>query len=374
MKGKGVYIWNTLDIVSRRFGGSAAKMATDLRDAGVAFVAIKIVNAANVWQNLEPVFAALKRRNIVTGAWGYSYLNGQWGNTAAEEAKAVLAAIDKYKPAFYLLDVEGYLRWQFVRTAIFAREINVANLQIPIGLNSYALPNYQPSYMYPWKIIASCCSFNCPQVYWRTADPVQRLQQSRSQYAALLPKLEMPLVAGDMYFEHGIRPSPGEVTDFLTFCKQDSKIEGALMWSYDQKFTEPALWKAFTEVSWPTEELPNPIPEPASPVAQAAALAKRTMTGELECAVAMPQIDRLLRSAPEPVEPLKPAWVGVCNVSPGMRLNVRSAPSVNSQVIKKIETGQRIEVWKEKFNEGRLWLRIDESEQEWVAGEYVKRI
>jgi len=374
-KGKGIYIWNTLQIINQHFGGSIARMVGNLRDAGVSFVAMKIVNAAYVWPGLKDVFAEFEKRNITAGAWGYSYLNGAWGNTAEMEANAVLRAIDLYKPAFYLLDVEGQLRWQFIAAKIFANKIKAADLNIPIGLNSYALPDYQPLRMYPWRAIASCCTFNCPQVYWRTADPITRLQQSRTQYAALLPKLGIPMVAGDMYFERGIRPTPGEVKTFLEFCKQDKEITGALMWSYDQKFTEPALWKAFSEVFWPVTVAPVPIPEPMSNVELAALLAADTVAGNLECAPSMLQINKLLTGYTEPdIEPLKPAWVGVCNVAPTAKLNVRSAPSVNSIVVRQLQQGDRVEVWKEKFNEGRLWLRIRESAQEWVAGQYVKRI
>ena len=117
----------------------------------------------------------------------------------------------------------------------------------------------KPTYHRPFPRyqLRQVCDFDCPQVYWRGYLPVGKLETSKKEYAVLLPRLPFSLAAGDMYSEHGIKPTPQQVIEFLSACQKDPEIKAGVMWSMDQKKVVPELWEAFARFDWGTGESPE---------------------------------------------------------------------------------------------------------------------
>ena len=82
--------------------------------------------------------------------------------------------------------------------------------------------------------------------------PVEKLADSKKEYAKLTPKLPFSLPAGDMYTDRNLKPTPVEVLLFLDACNTDPEIDGAVMWSMDQKNKVPELWDAYSRYDWDT--------------------------------------------------------------------------------------------------------------------------
>jgi hypothetical protein len=316
--GKGLYVWLPKNI------GTPEEVADALVQSKTDFVAIKIHDAGVVYQGLEPYFEAIRAKGIACGDWGYVYL--KWN--ASAEAKGALAAIDQYKPDFYLIDAEAEALLQFVPATIFAKALRDGRPNLPIGLSSYWKPTWHGDL--PWKQLRSICNFDAPQVYWRGQDPVGKLSTSKAEFAAMSPKLPFLMPGGDMFYEAGIKPTPQQVLDFLAAAQKDGEITSVVFWSLDQKKIVPELWDAYSSFSWEDGSVEPPGPEPD----------------------------------PVPV----PLYIAVTTASAGLR--VRREPNTCADILDALPQGSRIEVWKEMCD----WVAIDEDETQWVSKTYIKKV
>ena len=322
--GKGVYVWMQEHIL----GGDVAEIVQMMVAAHVDFVVIKIHDGKDVRTDLLPLITALRAAGIVVGGWGYVYL--KWSPLA--EANAAVAAIQRYQPDFYLLDAEAYAKLQFVGAKIFRDRLRSLLPDFPVGLNSYWLPSLHPEL--PWYTLRVGCNFDCPQVYWRNRDPVGKLFASKAYFAKMTPKLPFPMVAGDMYYEYGVKPTPQEVWDFLQAAEDDPEIKSVVMWSADQAHIVPELWATFAAFEWEhAGEMPPPPP-------------------------------------PKDVQPL---YRAVCTASPNLR--IRSGPGASYATVGAVLRGDAVTVWEEKRdNLGQTWARTEEEKDDWVAAWYLKKI
>ena len=166
------------------------------------------------------------------------------------ELKGAKEAINRYNPDEYLIDAEAEAKYQFAAALIFSKGLRLAFPKLRIGLNSYWKPSYHPAL--PWYQFRQVCNFDAPQVYWRGWTVLEKLADSKKEYAKLTPKLPYSLPAGDMYTDRNLKPTPVEVLQFLNACYDDPEIDGAVMWSMDQKTKVPELWDAYSRFEWET--------------------------------------------------------------------------------------------------------------------------
>lgn len=246
--GKGVYIWQPKNIE----GGDPNRIAERFKLAGVQTVAVKICDGISVLQGLETLIQTLRSNDIRVGAWGYSYLNVN----PAREAKTVAAACTQYKPDFYLIDVETEVENNTAGATTFMTTLRPAVGTLPLGLNSFWETRYHPI---PWAVFLKYCDFTCPQVYWRGTNPIGKLLQTKQNY--LYPPggivKPMPFVAGDLYSETDLKPTPEQVTQFIGAVESDPTMHGVLMWAADDTETTPELWQAFSLYPWKKEGGPT---------------------------------------------------------------------------------------------------------------------
>ena len=250
--GKGTYLWN----ISSLFRGNVSAIVDCLVDARVSTVCAKIHDAAwSKWDNAQmaELQAGCLQHGITFGLYGYIYLYDP-----AAEAKYARKMIDKYQPAFYVIDAEGQAKGKFSQAQTFAN--GMAGTSVPVGLASYRYPSLHREL--PWKQFRSVCQFDSPQVYYRNGSPSYNLVRSMNEYDAFKPRLPY-LPAGDMYSEFGMEPTADAVTEFLSLCRDHEAIDGCLMWVADQKNRVPLLWDAFASFDWDSAGPPPPPPEKA---------------------------------------------------------------------------------------------------------------
>jgi hypothetical protein len=246
--GKGVYIWQPATIEN----GDPDRIAARLKLAGTQSAAVKICDGFQVLPGLEQLIQTLRNNQIRVGAWGYSYLN----RAPLQEANVVADACHRYNPDFYLIDVEAEVEGNTTGARIFMNALRPATAGLRLGLNSFWNVRLHPTF--PWAQFLEKVDFVCPQVYWRGVDPVGKLRQSQQDFANVpnSPEVPMPVVAGDMFTDVGVDPTPEQVTEFLAAADADPFIHGVLMWAADDTQTTAELWQAFSVYQWKKAGLP----------------------------------------------------------------------------------------------------------------------
>ncbi len=238
--GKGVYIWQPGTIED----GDPDRLLARMQMAGVQAVSFKLCEAAVVYKNLHPLIQKMRDNHIHVSGWGYSYLN----KFPVQEAHAVINACEMYEPDFYLIDVEAEVEGNYAGARMFMNELRPALSGLPLGLNTFWNVNLHPDF--PWQVFLEGVDFVCPQMYWRGTDPIGKLTQCQQSYADVANARPMPLIAGDLYTHLGVKPTPDQVTQWLTAVDKDPFIQGVYMWAADDTQTTPELWQAFSKYQW----------------------------------------------------------------------------------------------------------------------------
>jgi len=142
-------------------------------------------------------------------------------------------------PDFYLIDVEIEVEGNFGGSRMFLNELRPATAGLPLGLNSFWNVRLHPKF--PWIDYLNNVDFVCPQVYGHGVDPVGKLILSQQSYAEIpnAPEVPMSMVAGDMHTFKGMRPTPEQVTQFLSAADADPFIQGVIMWGRRQ-YADPS--------------------------------------------------------------------------------------------------------------------------------------
>jgi hypothetical protein len=387
--GKGVYIWQPINIE----GGDPYKILSRLQTAGVQSVALKICDGFNVLKGLETLIQVLRSNNILVAGWGYSYLT----QNPKREAQTVTEACKTYQPEFYLIDVEKEVESNYTGAQVFMNELRPALADLSLGLNTFWSVKDHP--LFPWEAFLSSVDFVCPQVYWRGVDPVGKLMQSQQGYANI-PSAKNPpmsIVAGDMYIDLGVKPTPDQVTQFLSAADTDPFIQGVFMWAADDRTTTPDLWQAFSLYQWNAGGPPIPT-QPigwakikvevglyirSAPLgSKVGALAK----GELApiwvvsdtkwAAITDKQDQWIFVGNPNYVEiamdsskiPVPPPGLYQAKVTPPQGLNVRD--KAGGTVLRALPIGTIVQVYEEMDG----WGRINPTQSEWVSTKYLSKI
>lgn len=317
---KGCYIWRPQNI----FDGDIDKIVRMMSDAKVNHVCIKVSDGWYTYPSMATLADELRQAGIIVGAWGYVYL--KWIPTT--EANAIVAGTKLLNASYLLHDIED--RASFFQWANGGRYMNRVRSQLPnlpMAMNSYWAMSKHPEI--PWSAIRNQSDFDAPQIYSRGTDPVSKYNQSKAEYAAKKPRLPFALPAGDMYFEGGVKPRPGDITLFLKRAKADLEAKGAIMWAADQRETTPALWEEFAAFDWETGT--------STPI--------------------------------DPIDPpvYEPLYAAVVFAD---FLYIRNRPDVSGSTVGYYKKGDRVTVYK---TEGS-WSCVDPIKDWWCGSKWLKRV
>ncbi len=387
--GKGVYIWQPVNIE----GGDPNKILSRLQTAGVQSVALKLCDGFNVLPGLDSIIQVLRNNNILVAGWGFSYLT----RDPKREAQAATNACKTYHPDFYLIDVEKDVENNYTGAKIFMNELRPALADMPLGLNTFWSVADHP--LFPWGVFLNSVDFVCPQVYWRGVDPVGKLVQAQQGYSKIpnAKVLPMPIVAGDMFTNLGVKSTPDQITQFLSAADTDPFIQGVFMWAADDQVTTPDLWQAFSKYEWKK----GGVPIPSQPIGWAKVKANDGLNirsaplgsklgaltkGELApifvisdtqwAAINDKQNQWIFVGNPNYVEvaldpskiPVPPPGMYQAKVSPPQGLNVRDKNG--GTVLRALTVGTIVIVYEEKDG----WARINPTQSEWVSSKYLSKI
>ena len=387
--GKGVYIWQPVNIE----GGDPNKILSRLQTAGVQSVALKICDGFHVTPGLAPLIQLLRSNNILIAGWGFSYLN----QNPKREAVAATNACRTYKPDFYLIDAEKEVENNFKGAKMFMNELRPALADTSLGLNTFWSVKDHP--LFPWEVFLNSVDFVCPQVYWRGDDPIGKLKQAQQGYANIpnAKNLPMPIVAGDMFINLGVTPTPDQITQFLSAADADPSIQGVFMWTADDQVTTPDLWQAFSKYQWKKGGLPIP----SQPIGWAKVKANDGLSirsapmgsklgaltkGELApifaisdtqwAAINIKQNQWIFIGNPNYTEialdpsriPIPPPGLYQAIVNASSGLNVRDKEM--GRILRTLPPGIIVIVYEEKDG----WGRINPTLSEWVSTKYLNKI
>lgn len=390
--GKGVYIWQPATIER----GDPDAIAARFKLAGVQTAAIKVCDGFKVLGGLEPLIRTLRKNDIRVGAWGYSYLN----RAPLQEAHVIADACRRYAPDFYLIDVETEVEGNFGGSRMFLNELKPATAGLPLGLNSFWNVRLHPTF--PWLDFMEKVDFVCPQVYGHGSDPVVKLIESQQTYGEVpdAPEVPMPVVAGDMHTFKGMRPTPEQLSQFLSAADTDPFINGVIMWAADDTQTTPDLWQTFSNYQWKNGGRTIP-PQPlgwakiksgggmwvrTSPNgAKVSALAKSELaplwavTDTKWGAVTQDANQWIYLGSPALVETTldlagqtTPPVAGVelfqARVVPSRGLNVREG--IGGRILRALRVNTIVRVYEARDG----WARIHPAQAEWVSASFLSRI
>jgi hypothetical protein len=386
--GKGVYVW-TPGKIER---GDPQRILSRLKLAGVQSAAVKICDGIKIIERLEPLIQTLRNNQIRVIGWGYSYL----GAIPTREAQCIVNACRKYEIDMYLIDVEHEVEGNYTGARLFMEALRYGLPNVALGLNTFWSVSQHPSF--PWAAFLEYVDFVCPQVYWRGQQPIEKLFQSKKGYASLSHVADrevlMPLAAGDMFTERGIKPTAAQVIQFLETIEGDPSMHGVLMWAADDNETTSDLWKAFSSYHW--KKGGNPIPAQPTGWAQVKygmhvrsapqgdkirGLVKNDLVpiwsiSESKWGAISPKGDEWIylgnpalveMTVDVPTLPPLPLGLYRAVVTPGRGLNVRD--DVDGKQLRALSRGDTVEVYELKNG----WARVNLEQSEWVNAAYLRK-
>jgi len=291
LTGKGIWIWKIFQCDN----GNADAIVARALAARFTHVIVKICDgddAYNIWKDgnqwrdytLELI---PKLSNAGITVWGWNYIYGDppprdagKPNYWVLEAQANVKRINQLRPLGlrgFVIDAEREYetipdRWN--KAAAYMKVLRDNLPDLPIALASWKQPTLHGGF--PWAQFRARIDLDLPQVYWIQAhNPVAQVNRSFQEFSAMQPPLPY-VAAGPTFFEHNWRPTPQELTDFLTKCAALG-LPAANFWAWDHlglRGGEPynpahlnftAEWDAVANFNWLGSQ-PAPAPQPPADI------------------------------------------------------------------------------------------------------------
>ncbi len=260
-KGKGLYVWNIVDMPD----GWVDK----LLKMGITWIAGKIANGISSsnrrqldsggWADdiLEPFVDQAKAAGMLVYGWQYVYCF-----SPLDEAEKAAERVKRFGLDGFIIDAEHQCYGKHDEAFFYSKRLRELMPNVPIGLSTYRFPKLHPRL--PYKEFLDICDFNAPQVYWNADKAGVELAESHRQYAKIKPLPFIP--AGRSYYGEGFpKPTPAETTEFLTVAR-GLNCPAAFFWSADTLYHRlkplPEIRKAIADYEWDGNGEPIPPVEP----------------------------------------------------------------------------------------------------------------
>jgi len=243
--GKGMYIWNAWNTE----GGNADQALAFAKEAGFTHVLIKIADGPwthNIKDNVDYALRfceTFKRGGLFVFGWQYVY--GR--NPEAEADMAVRRVLECGVDGFVVNAEVEYKYKPDQATRYMKRLRNALKDDYLIGLSSYRFPNIHREF--PFNQFLEYCDVNLPQVYWMKATNAgQQLLTSINQCRQSWLVQRPILPTGAAFQEHGWRPTPEQVFEFLNTAKQ--VVHGANFWVWEHARRLSDVWQVLRNYQW----------------------------------------------------------------------------------------------------------------------------
>lgn len=258
LQGKGYFIWK----IPSCEDGDPQRIADLAHEARLTHVLVKIadgVNSYNIYDGVDLVPPLVRKlHQLGIQVWGWHYVRGN--NPLGEADKAIDRVITLQLDG-YVIDAEGSYKERGKAAAArkFMDRVRKGLPNKPIALSSYRYPSYHPQL--PWREFLEKCDYNMPQVYWMFAENAgEQLARCVREFQSITPY--RPIIpTGAAFKEHGWKPEPTEVEDFLKTA-QELNITAANLYSWDScRAYLPEVWKTTTRYEWFPKPKPADITE-----------------------------------------------------------------------------------------------------------------
>ena len=258
-KGKGLYVWNIIDMPKDWVFQFVAKM-------GLTWIAVKIadgVNSSNLrWlangdsvdDILEPFIGKARDAGLQVYGWQYIY-----GYNPRDEAQKAAKRMRQLELDGFIIDAESYYKDKPIQAAIYSQELANLLLGVSIALSTYRFPELHREF--PFKEFLAICDYNAPQMYWNAGQAGAELKECYKQYRKLT---DLPMIpAGRAYVGDGFpKPHPKEIDEFMDTA-QFMQMDAAFFWSADALYHRlvplPEIVDAIANYFW---GVPEPDPDP----------------------------------------------------------------------------------------------------------------
>lgn len=258
LQGKGFFIWK----IPNCENGDPQAIASLAHEARLTHIIIKIadgVRSYNVYEGVDLVPpVARKLRDFGIKIFGWHYVRGD--NPLGEANKAI-ERVQTLQLDGYVIDAEGSYKERGKAAAAkkFMGRLREGLPETTIALSSYRFPSYHPQL--PWREFLEGCDFNMPQVYWLFShNAAEQLARCVREFQSLTP--QRPIIpTGAAFKEHGWKPEPGEVVDFLETARK-LNLPAANLYSWDScRAHLPDVWKTSSDYDWFQPPTPEDITE-----------------------------------------------------------------------------------------------------------------
>ncbi len=227
-EGKGLYVWNVIDM--------PGNWDLKFQAMGITWIAVKIadgVNSSNLRRldcggKVDDILGLFiydaKCAGMMVLGWQYVY-----GFNPEDEAKKAAQRVEKFNLDGFIIDAEHQYKGKRNQAQRYSAILRRLLPDTPIGLSTYRFPEIHPTL--PYREFLDICDFNAPQMYWNKGKAGQELAESYEQYLEIK---ELPFIpAGRAYYGEGFpRPTSEEVVHFLDMA-QSIGCPAAFFWSAD---------------------------------------------------------------------------------------------------------------------------------------------
>jgi hypothetical protein len=256
ISGKGMYLWN----ISRSEGGEAEAIARVAVEAGLSHVLVKIADGTQTFpyptatsapEQAQAVIDALRRSGIQ--AWGWQYV---YGNQPEREADIAIQRCTELGVDGFIVNAEVEYKHRPSQAERYMRRLRGGLGEMLIGLSSYRFPNLHREF--PFNAFLEGCDVNMPQVYWmRATNAGEQLMTCIAQFRQswLIQKPILP--TGSAFQEHGWRPRPTQIFEFLDTARKT--CGGANFWVWENARRHAELWAAIRDYPWGDTAVEAPV-------------------------------------------------------------------------------------------------------------------
>lgn len=154
----GMYVW----YVNQTQGGDPVKIATRAAKYRIKTVYIKAGDGPNYWTQFDSIVAPLKQLGLRVCAWQFVYGSKPIGE-ADVAARAIQAGAD-----CFVIDAEGQYENKYTSASQYITRLRgQVGMDYPLGLTSFAYPDYHSAVPYSVFLGPGGAQWNQPQMYFK---------------------------------------------------------------------------------------------------------------------------------------------------------------------------------------------------------------
>ncbi|HMJ72820.1 MAG TPA: peptidoglycan-binding domain-containing protein [Solirubrobacterales bacterium] len=156
---QGMWIW----YVDRSDGGSAPRILTRAKAAGIGTLYVKAGDGGSVWSQFnKSLVGALHEGGLDVCAWQFVY-----GDSPVDEAKVGAAAVRRGADCL-VVDAEGQYEGKYAAADRYIRALRARiGGGFPLSLAGFPYVDYHPSFPYSVFFGAQGATVDQPQMYWK---------------------------------------------------------------------------------------------------------------------------------------------------------------------------------------------------------------